>query len=190
LDKNFLNFYVNELNYSRLGFFANSLILNKKMYLLYKIFNKKTEFIFLKNKKKNNRLDKNILILASLNSINFKKFYINTKFFDYFYKSSSSFIKRNDVLVNKFFDNNNKKKNLISSLESLDYSIGDNIYLNYLINKKTKFFYFFKNNIFFDFLFKLRKNNKMKFKYYYFFYIYMNLSLLNTNYYLLLSVKF
>jgi hypothetical protein len=73
--------------YSRLGFFANSLILNKKMYLLYNILNKKKEFLFLQNKTKDNRLNKNFLVVNSLKT---KHFYKNVLFlmnnFDYFNK--------------------------------------------------------------------------------------------------------
>jgi hypothetical protein len=87
LDKNFNNLDINKFKYSRLGFFANSLILNKKMYLLYNILNKKKEFLFLQNKKKENRFDKNFLILNSLKLGTFyKNFIVSIKFFDYFDK--------------------------------------------------------------------------------------------------------
>jgi hypothetical protein len=87
LDKNFNDLTSNKFKYSRLGFFANSLILNKKMYLLYNIFNKKKEFLFLQNKKKDNRLDKNFLTITSLKTQNFNKnFVFLTKQFDYFNK--------------------------------------------------------------------------------------------------------
>ncbi len=87
MDKNFNDLNNNKFKYSRLGFFANSLILNKKMYLLYNIFNKKKEFLFLQNKKKDNRLDKNFLIITSLKRQNFNKnFVFLMKQFDYFNK--------------------------------------------------------------------------------------------------------
>jgi len=70
-------------NYFRLGLFANSLILNKKMYLLYNFFNKKKEFFLLKNKNKENNFDRNYL---SLFSLKFKFFIKNSIICDYFYK--------------------------------------------------------------------------------------------------------
>jgi len=45
----------------------------------------------------------------------------------------------------------NKKKFLIDTLNSLDYSIFDNVFLNFYLNNKKTFFYYNRNNIFLDF---------------------------------------
>jgi hypothetical protein len=91
------------------------------------------------------------------------------------------------LIVEKTFDNKNKKKILIDPLYNLDYSVFDNIYLNFIIKKESKFFYFYKNNIFFDSFLKLTKEKKMKFKYYHFFYLYNHFCFLNKNYYIKIS---
>jgi hypothetical protein len=173
-------------NYFRLGFYANSLLLNKKMYLLYNFLNKKKEFFYLKNKKKEIGKSLNFLVLAS-----FKFKYVNNKVCnsDYLKKKSSSFFQFSDFIYRNLnpMEDLNKKKFLVDTMNSLDYSIFDNVFLNYFLNNKKTFFYYNKNNIFLDFFFKLKNNLKMKFNYFYLFYIYDNLYMLNRNFFNIIS---
>ena len=168
-------------NYFRLGFYANSLLLNKKMYLLYNFWNKKKELFFLKNKKKYIGKNLNFLLLSS-----FKSKYVSNKIynFDYLNKWSSSFFQFSDLIYWNLnpMEDLNKKKFLIDTMNSLDYSIFDNVFFNFYWNNKKSFFYYNRNNIFLDFFFKLKKNLKMKFSYFYLFYIYDNLYVLNRNF--------
>lgn len=165
-------------NYSRLGFYANSLLLNKKTYLLYNIFNKKKEFFCFKNKREERVLYKSSLILNTLKlglvCKNFAKF-------DYFGKWSSSQKKKNELIIKNFFDVY-KKKVLAESSKLLDLSVFDSIFSNYLISTNTKFFYFYKNNIFLEFMFKLTKKKKMKFKNFIFSFLFDNFYFLSKNY--------
>jgi hypothetical protein len=109
--------------------------------------------------------------------------------FDYFSRWSSSYIKLNDLIIKNFFDNKNKKKLLIEAKHSADYCIFDEIFFNYNINNKKKFFYSFKNKNLLNFYFKLSKKDKLRFKSHFYVYFYNNFYLLNKNYYMDLNIK-
>lgn len=81
-----------------------------------------------------------------------------------------------------FFDEKNKIKYLSDPMRSLDYTISDNIFSNYVINQKKRFFYFFRNRNMVDASFKLTKRDNLKFKFFNFFYLYDYYNLLNNNY--------
>jgi hypothetical protein len=70
-------------NYKQVSFIPNLLLLNKKVYLLYNYFNKKKEFLLLKNNK-NSRYIFNFIGFFSLNF--FLNIELNVKKFDYFKK--------------------------------------------------------------------------------------------------------
>lgn len=73
-----------DVNYIRLGFFSNSLLLNKKMYLLYNIFNKKKEFFLLKKKQK--QVGPYFFNYLSFDTLNNRIFIKKKQNFDYFNK--------------------------------------------------------------------------------------------------------
>lgn len=73
-----------EQSYYRLGFFSNSLLLNKKMYLLYNMFNKKKIFFLLKKKEREvGSYTVNFLGFDSLSTNFYKE---KNKKNDYFFK--------------------------------------------------------------------------------------------------------
>jgi hypothetical protein len=62
--------------------YANVLLLNKKLYLLYNFWNKRKEFLFLKKNNNISQFFKNYRNFVSLGLNNYKK----KENFDYFYK--------------------------------------------------------------------------------------------------------
>ena len=122
------------VNYLRLGFFSNSLLLNKKMYLLYNIFNKKREFFLLKKKERQvGSYFFNYLTYQTMNNNFSNKI---EKKFDYFVKWSSSFLNFNDINIKNNIFNLNKKKFFLNTKISLNYMVCDDVFIDYHLNKK------------------------------------------------------
>lgn len=164
-------------HYFRLGLYANSLILNKKMYLLYNIWNKKRELLLL-DKDKKSRLGINFLTFSSLNFDFYNQKIIR---FDYFMKWSSSNSFFND-LVMKDLIYDNRRKLFANTIKSLNYTIFDSIFSSYILNSKKAYYYCYKNKYLLDFYFRFTTKLEMKFQYFYFFNLYERFNILNLNY--------
>ena len=164
--------------YTYYSIFSNALFLNKKLYLLYNFWNKRKENLLLDNQKKESRFDINFQGFFSLGFFS----YNNVKF-DYFYKWGSSYLNLNDLNLRGYFDNKNKTKYLVEPLLSNDHMIFDDIFFNYNINEKKRFFYLYKSKFFLNFFFKLSKKEKLKLKGLDYVYLFNYYILLNNNYY-------
>jgi hypothetical protein len=164
-------------HYFRLGLYANSLLLNKKMYLLYNIWNKKRELCLI-DKNKKNRISINFLTFTSLNV----NFYSQKSIkFDYFMKWSSSKNYFNDLVMQDLVYDN-RRKLFINTLKSLNYTIFDSIFSSYILNSKKAYYYYYKNKYLLDFFFKFTPKLEMQFEYFYFFNFYDKFCILNINY--------
>ena len=164
--------------YTYYSIFSNALFSNKKLYLLCNFWNKKKEFLLLDNQKKESRYDINYQGFFSLDFFSFFKIK-----FDYFSKWASSYLNLNDLNLKLFFDNKNKNKYLVEPLLSNDYMIFDNIFFNYNINDKKKFFYLYKGKFLLNFFFKLSKKEKLELKAVDFLYLFNYYASLNKIYY-------
>jgi hypothetical protein len=120
-------------------------------------------------------------------SLGLNKFSSNNKF-DYFQKSSSSLLFFNDLILRNFIGDNNPNKKLIEASIFPDYSIFDNIFVNYQITEKRNFLYFYKNKSIFQFFFKLSKKEKLRLRNCLYIYFFNYYSSLNYNYNSFLSV--
>lgn len=146
--------------YTQMNLYPNSLCLNKKMYLLYNFWNKKREFFLLKNDSKESRYPFNFIGFSSLMFFNLYK----TVKFDYFNKWSSSFTQLNGANMRNMISLNIERK-FIDCSWSLDYTIFDDIFINYVLNKRSSFYFFNKSKAILDILFKLsKKKESLKFK--------------------------
>lgn len=187
LDKLKVDYDLN-VNYFRLGFFSNSLLLNKKMYLLYNIFNKKREFFLLK--KKERQVGSYFFNYLTYNTLNNAIFNVKKEKFDYFIKWSSSFLGCSDINLRNVDINFNRKKFFLNTKISLNYTVSDDIFFDYHLNKNKSYFYLNKNMFYLNVLFKLSKKQKMKFKNFLFFDLYKYYNDLNLNYYNILNKKY
>jgi hypothetical protein len=165
-------------NYKQVSFIPNLLLLNKKVYLLYNYFNKKKEFLLLKNNK-NSRYIFNFIGFFSLNF--FLNIELNVKKFDYFKKWSSSLLQYNNGIIRNFIDDIHDIKRLVEPLRRLDYIISDNIFNNYNININN-YFYLNRNNYVYNLFFKLSKKDDLKLKPFYLNHLLEYYLLLNDNY--------
>lgn len=176
------------VNYLRLGFFSNSLLLNKKMYLLYNIFNKKREFFLLKKKERQvGSYFFNYLTYQTMNNNFSNKI---EKKFDYFVKWSSSFLNFNDINIKNNIFNLNKKKFFLNTKISLNYMVCDDVFIDYHLNKKKTYLYLNKNMFLFNVLLKLNNKEKMQFKNFFLFDLYNRYNSLNLNYYKIITYKY
>jgi hypothetical protein len=148
----YYDFNIN-IKYSRLGFFSNSLFLKNKPSLLFKTLDNKEGLFLLPYNNKISKLNFNFLNFNSLNS-SIKINFMNKINFDYFMKQTSIFLKIDDFIFKCFYDNLYKKKSLVKSFFSQNYNIFDNVFINYFINDKKRYFYLYKNNFLFDVYFK------------------------------------
>jgi hypothetical protein len=92
-----------------------------------------------------------------------------------------------DLVIKHFLDDKTKIKYLTNFRQSTNYLVSDNIFYNYSINDKNNFFYFFKNKLFLNFLFKLSNKEILKLKYNNYIYLFDDFSLLNKNYYIFMN---
>lgn len=166
-------------DYTYYSIYSNALFLNKKLYLLYNFWNQRKEFFLLKDQGKKSRIQINFQGFFSLGFC----FNIENKIkFDYFNKWSSSFVNISDISLKILFDNRNKKKYLAEPIILTDYFICDNVFLDYNINEKKRFFYFYKAKLFLNFFFKLSKKDTLQFKYLIYIYLFNYYRLLNHNF--------
>ena len=114
-------------------------------------------------------------------SLGLNKF-VNNRKFDYFYKLSSSSLRLNDLILRNFIGDNNPNKRLIEANIFSDYSIFDNIFINYRITEKRNFLYFYKNKSIFQFFFKLSKKEKLRLRNCLYIHFFNYYSSLNYNY--------
>jgi hypothetical protein len=85
-------------------------------------------------------------------------------------------------LILKNYLDLNREKNLIDCSSSADYTVFDNIFLNYIVNDKKNFFFLNKNAFLFEFFFKLSKREVLKLKEYKYMFMLNEYLLLNNNY--------
>jgi len=142
-------------NYVLMNIYPNTLLLNKKMYLLYNFWNKRREFFLLTNDDKESRRFFNYIGFLSLNfNIHYKN-----KHFDYFNKWSSSYLQYSDFIIKNYIDFNYDKL-FINCRYSLDYTIFDNIFSKYTVNERKKYYYLNNNFFLKEFIFKLSKKKE------------------------------
>lgn len=163
MDKLNKNIYFDlKKNFFRLGFYSNSLLLNKKVYLLYNMWDRKKKFFLLTNNKKSSILSTNFLSFTSLN----KQMHLSTGIkFDYFLKWNSSSIYLNDIIIKNYYNStsayNNFDKYMVEHVNTLDYNIFDNVFDEIIFRSKSRILYIYKNNFFSDFFFKLTKKKRI-----------------------------
>jgi hypothetical protein len=91
-------------------------------------------------------------------------------------------MKFNDIIVKESLENKSTNKKLVDVAYCNDYIIFDNIFLKYIIKDIRNYYYFYKNKLFLNFLFKISEKENLKLKYNYYIYLYDNYYLLNNNY--------